>query len=279
MEAVKLVRKGWSIRKASRYLGFAPSSVSRWVRIAPADGRSTIPTKSSKPKHSPTAITKEIKDQIIIQRLTRHRCAEVVHKELSNRQINVSLSTVKRTIDRYGLTKKKSPWKRLHRSTERPLAEKPGILLQIDTIHFIESTGRRFYIYTIIDLNSRWGYAKLYNRINPKNSWLFVREAMAQAPFAFSTIQSDNGQEFSSYFTFHLNLLKIAHRHSRVRKPNDNAHVERFNRTLKDECFGLRPKHLENYQELIQPYLDYYNNHRLHFGLDLETPAQVLQRS
>lgn len=278
MEAVKLTRKGWSARKVARYTGFSPSTVTRWIKIAPADGRSTIPTKSSRPRRSPRAIAKEIKNQIIIERLTRNRCAEVVQKELSNRRITVSLSTVKRTLDRYGLTKKKSPWKRLHYSTERPKAEKPGVLLQIDTIHFRESTGRKFYAYTLIDLNSRWGCAKLYGRINPKNSWNFVREAMAQAPFAFDTIQSDHGQEFSTYFTFRLERVGIIHRHSRVRKPNDNAHVERFNRTLKDECFGPRPKHYEVYQKLLPPYLEYYNNRRLHFGLNLETPAQVLRR-
>jgi transposase InsO family protein len=203
----------------------------------------------------------------------------VVHRELNNRNIVVSLSTVKRTIDRYGLTKKKSPWKRPYISIDRPMAEKPGVLLQIDTIHFIESDGRRFYAYTIIDLNSRWGYAKLYDHINPRNSYLFILAAMAHAPFSFSMIQSDNGQEFSKGLTFHLNQLNIQHRHSRVRKPNDNAHIERFNRTLKDECFGLRPKHYEKYQPLIEPYLEYYNNQRLHLGLNLETPAQVLQRS
>jgi len=72
--------------------------------------------------------------------------------------------------------------------------------------------------------------------------------------------------------------MKIAHRHSRIRKCNGNAHIERFNRTIQEECFGVeRPVNYDRYLSLINDYLKYYNNSRLHLGLGLKTPAQVLQ--
>ena len=71
-------------------------------------------------------------------------------------------------------------------------------------------------------------------------------------------------------------------RHSRVRKPNDNAHIERFNRTIQDECLGRYiPERipLKTTKERLTAFLDYYNNERLHLGLQCSTPMEVLQRS
>lgn len=69
--------------------------------------------------------------------------------------------------------------------------------------------------------------------------------------------------------------IRMTHRHSRVRQANDNAHVERFNRTVQEECFYHLPQELALYRAL-QRYLPYYNTERLHLGLNLKTPAQVV---
>ncbi|MEW5908042.1 MAG: integrase core domain-containing protein, partial [Patescibacteria group bacterium] len=67
------------------------------------------------------------------------------------------------------------------------------------------------------------------------------------------------------------------HRHSRVRKANDNGHIERFNRTLKEECLNkVWPINPFVYQKAIDNYLPYYNNQRLHLGLNFRTPAEVI---
>jgi len=60
-------------------------------------------------------------------------------------------ASVKRTLERQGLIRKRSPWKRWHFEQERPLALKPGDLVQIDTIHLIPGA---LYIYTLIDIFS-----------------------------------------------------------------------------------------------------------------------------
>ena len=277
--AVKLVKiKGWSIRKTARYLGYNPSTISRWVKKAPSDLRKTIPTLSSRPKSHPRALSREIVSQIIKKRLRHNRCSEVVHRELEIDGINVSLSSVKRTINRAGLIRKKSPWKKWHFSLPRPEPQNKGDLLQIDTVHFVTSSKQRFYVYTVIDIHSRWAYAKVVKKISAGNSVKFLREARERAGFEFRMVQTDHGPEFTQHFTHQAELNGIMHRHSRVRKSNDNAHIERFNRTIQEECFGTRsPINYQRYLALINDYLDYYNNHRLHLGIGLKTPAQVLR--
>jgi len=224
-------------------------------------------------------LSKKVISEIVEERIKHGRCAEVIHRQLELNGTMVSLSSVKRTLKRTHLIRQRSPWKKWHYSLPRPIAENQGDLMQLDTVHFQTSSGKRFYVYTIIDLYSRWAYAKVVKRISAGISAQFLAEARLNAGFEFKMVQTDHGPEFSQYFTLATNRAEISHRHSRVRKANDNAHVERFNRTIQEECFGVeKPISFERYSGLIKSYLKYYNNQRLHLGLGLKTPAQVLQR-
>ena len=137
MNAVKLVRSGWGVRKTARYMGCSPGTITKWCSRAPADSRIGIPTQSSRPHHSPKRISQDIKDSIITERLRHSRCGAVIQKVLQNQGIKVSTSTVNRVLDRADFLKKKSKWKRLHKNTPRPLPENPGDLVEIDTIHYL----------------------------------------------------------------------------------------------------------------------------------------------
>ena len=279
MKAVSLVKKGWSIRKVARYFGFSHGAVINWIKKCPRNcsGTATIPTLPSRPKTHPNELNKEKVVAIVEQRKKNNRCAEVVHRELLNKGIVVSLSSVKRTLKRQGLIRHRSPWKRWHFSESRPEAVLAGDLVQIDTIHFVIGD-KRFYAYTLIDLASRWAYAKVSLRINTWNSLNFVKEALKHSGFNFKMIQSDHGSEFSVWLTEHLKKLGIAHRHIRVRKSNDNGHIERFNRTLQEECLNKASYNPKSFQNAINIYMPYYNKERLHLGINFKTPQQVVTR-
>jgi len=188
---------------------------------------------------------------------------------------------VKRILKRQKLLKERSPWARYHLSGERPKALAAGLLVETDSIHLMIKTSRT-YIFTLIDCYSRWAWAQATKRCNCLRALHFIRQAQIQAPFPFACIQSDHGSEFSYHFTEHLKVRGIKHRHIRVRQPNDNAHIERFNRTIQDELKGdirLYKSNLPILNESIKEYLKYYNEERLHLGLKLKTPIQVLRRS
>jgi len=279
MQAVLLVKiRGWSMRKVSRYMGVSPGTISKWCRKASLlNNRYSIPTESSRPHHSPNRVLETIRDAIVAERLKHKRCGAVIHKTLLNRNISVSLSTVNRVLDRGGFLKKRSKWKRYHRAIERPLAMFPGDLVQLDTIHIQPDISNRdksrVYIYTLLDVYSRWTYAEAFETINTWNSLIFLKHAQQLASFDFKCIQTDHGQEFSTHFTENS---KIRHRHIRIRKPNDNGHLERFNRTLQDECIKYPTKDIKEINQWIRSYLSYYNNERLHMGINFLTPAQKL---
>jgi transposase InsO family protein len=83
----------------------------------------------------------------------------------------------------------------------------------------------RMYTFTLIDVYSRWKYAKSYQKINSKTSLRFVYEVQKYAPFYFDMIQTDHGPEFGSWF---VAQVKNKHRYTRIGKPNDNSHIERL---------------------------------------------------
>ena len=270
-----LVRKKWSTRKVARHFGFNQSTIVRWFKKSVEYGYHPIPTLSSRPKHHPKELSNELIWKIFHQRLKTKRCAEVIHQELKNDGIVVSLSSVKRTLDRSGLLKKRSPYKRYHPHQDRPYPLKPGDLVEIDTIHLMVDEKKRVYIYVLIDVFSRWVYAKAHEKLNGRNSLNFIREAQAHAPFIFGMLQSDHGPEFGDWF---VEQVKKSHRYTRIGKPNDNSHVERFNRTLQEECLDRIPRKVRALNRALRKYLAYYNNERLHMGISLLAPMQLITK-
>ena len=279
-DAVRLVKyRGWSIRKVARHLGYHPSTISRWCKRDKSGGWHEIPTKNCAPKTSPNPLSEEVVKAIIAKRVGRRRCGQVIHQELLRDGVNVSLSSVQRTLDRCHLLKKRSVWKRPHDYTPRPKPTGVGAILEADTIHIVLPDGKRLYVYTLIDLYSRWAYAEAVPKIGAQQSVSFITRAKRIAPFNFQLIQTDHGSEFSTWFTHGLVRLGIKHRHARVRQKDDQAHVERFNRTIQEECLDLTAHTIPAFRKALRAYLPYYNTQRLHMGINYQTPLEVLRSS
>ena len=270
-----LVRKNWSTRKVARHFGFNQSTIVRWFKKSKVYGYHDIPTQSSRPKSHPKQLKEEVVKRIVDIRLKTKRTSEVVHKHLLNEGIKVSLNSVRRTIDRHGLMKKRNPWKRYHPPVDRPYPMKAGDLVQIDTIHRMIDKKKRLYVFVLIDVYSRWVYAKAYEKIGGKQTVRFVNEAQRHAIFNFNMLQSDHGPEFSNWFVARISKN---HRYTRIGKPNDNAHIERVNRTIQEECLDEIPNDIFKINCGLKKYLQYYNYKRLHLSLNLKTPSQLINK-
>lgn len=274
MEAVRLVRyRKWSTRKVSRYTGFSQSVIVKWCQKDPTGGWRRIPTRSARPRHHPKQLDPLVVQQILELRRQTGRTSEVIHQALLNRSVKVSLNSVRRTIDRHGLMKKRSPYKRFHPHVDRPIVQKPGDLVQLDTIHRMIDEKKRLYVFVLLDVHSRLAFAKAYAKMNARTSIKFVTAAERQARFRFTMLQSDHGPEFGSWF---VEQARKSHRYTRIGKPNDNAHIERFNRTLQEECLDKIPNDVGVINCALKKYLRYYNYERLHMGIALRTPMQLI---
>lgn len=242
-----------------------------------------VPTLSARPLYSPKAIPRQIIELVISLRQMLKRCAEVVWYHLvHDNGVSISLSSVRRILKRHHYISGRK--KRVRRDNpRRPHVTKPGELIETDTIHYIcPITKTRRYVYTVIDVYTRMAYAEIHPRILPGIAANVVLHARNELGFDFTMIQADNGPEFSRYFEQVLRGHNMPVRHTRLGRPNDNAHIERFNRTIQEECLGstitytAATKHL---QTKIYNYLEYYNFKRVHLGLQYRTPADMLRSS
>jgi transposase InsO family protein len=262
------------VRAAARHYGFSPGAIVAWKKKAVVIGLHPIPTGSSRPKHHPKELSDELVWKIFHTRMKVKRSAEVVHHILKEEGIETSLSSVKRTLDRSGLLKKRSPWKRFHPHIDRPVPERPGSLVELDTIHTMTGPKSRLYTFTLIDVYSRWTFAKSFAKMNAATSVAFVAEAQRLSGFRFLMTQTDHGPEFGSWF---VEQSGIPHRYTRLGKPNDNAHIERFNRTLQEECLDKHARTPEAFNRALKKYIKYYNAERHHFSLKFKTPVAILK--
>ena len=239
-----------------------------------------VPTRSSRPHTSPTALPQGIVGRIVYWRERHNRCAVVIHAHCLADGLQVSLASVKRVLKRLRLLRPVSKWKRYRKPIPRPNAVYPGTLVQTDTVHMVNLvTKQRVYLYTLVDVYSRWAYSEYHEHLSQQVSYGFLQRAQTRAGFQFRCIQSDNGPEYGTWLKDALIAQGILLRHSRVRKPNDNAHIERFNRTIQEECLEHRFPKPEIIHNQLQDYLAYYNEERLHLSLQCATPASMLQRS
>lgn len=263
--------------EAGRKYGVTRSAIHKWIARAHPDHRVFLETLPSRPHHHPSELPEAVIKRILGLREELHRCAPVIHAHLLQEGYQVSLASVGRVIARFGLARrrKRAPW---GSRIPRPESDQPGALVEIDTMHIARLDYSRFYIYALIDTFSRLGYARYTPHPTQKASVLVVKEALDYFGFPFRVVQSDNGPEFRQGFEYHLNRQKIQIRHSRIQRPNDNAHIERFIRTIQDECFeGKIPKE-QTAQKQLEKYLEYYNERRLHLSLGLMTPRQFVSK-
>lgn len=256
-----------------------PGTRFRWDGV-----RWDIPSLSAAPR-SPHTLSDDLVQLVLDVRDQLKRCAEVIwHYINSFLCIKISLSSVRRILKRNGKMKKpKFHRNRQYKGIPRPEVLAPGDLVEIDTIHLFNPISKqKRYIYTVIDLYTRMAYARVYKELKPINSLNTILEAEEYFGFKFKMVQSDNGLEFARYFETRLESKGIKIRHTRLGRPNDNAHIERFNRTIQEECTGnyyLESEPLKQMDDKILSYIDFYNYHRIHLSISYRTPAEMLHRS
>ena len=271
--AIRMVLSGKSTREVARYFGYNQSTILRWYqRRNEAWHNQELPTRSSRPHTSPKRTPKELEAKIINIRKETKRCSEVVYEYLKKENVAVSLSTVKRVLKRYGCLKERSRWKKRRIYPIRPDIAKQGDLVEFDTIHFVDKYNKRLYVYTALDVYSRYGYAMISKKSNTHQTLRFLKKVKEYFPFEIRCIQTDNGPEFGKFFTDNCH---IKHRHNHPRSPNENGHLERFNRTLQEEI----PKNdlcIFSKEDVLK-YLEHYNLKRMHMGIKFKTPQEMIK--
>ncbi len=147
-------------------------------------------------------------------------------------------------------------------------------VLEADTVvRFVD--GMKRYILTGVDTKMRTAFAGAYTNHGSASATDFLKRTREVLPLCPTDVQTDNGSEFALHFHEAVNEVGL-HFNTRPRSPKENAHVERFNRTLNEEFLIyhrelLRDDVTEFNRKLID-WLIWYNTRRPHWSLGMQTP-------
>jgi len=192
--------------------------------------------------------------------------------------ISVSPTTVRTWLRESGLgpagTRREMGWReflRIHR--QQVLAVD---FFTVDTVWL-----QRLYVLFFIELGSRrvhWAACTA----SPTAAWVTQQArqltwtlADRQEPFRF--LIRDRDSKFTTSFDDVFRAQRIEVVRTPFRTPQANGVAERFVRTVRAECLDwllmLNPEHVES---TLSGFVDHYNTHRPHRGLDLRPPQSPL---
>lgn len=160
-----------------------------------------------------------------------------------------------------------------------PRATTPGHI-EMDSIT-LWILGKRWFFMSVIDVATRYGYCSVVASVSSSEARRVFLEFQKHFPYPITTIQTDNGSEFLGVFHAYGLFHGITHEFIYPRSPKINGMVERFNRTIQEECIQRSDEVFydpERFKRKLTDYLTWYNTKRPHMSLRLQTPVQVLQQ-
>ena len=134
---------------------------------------------------------------------------------------------------RRGKTKGKSRRPYARRKPRTYPIQKPGDLVQIDTLTVTLGPGEVVKHFSAVDLFTRFSLAEVHTRATANLAANFLAYLTANAPFPIRAIQVDGGSEFMAEFEEACYLHNIKLFVLPPKSPKLNGHVERMQRTFK----------------------------------------------
>lgn len=136
--------------------------------------------------------------------------------------------------------------------------EYPGRLIAIDTAEKIISGCRR-YLIAFEDIYARFSSAWATKSHVSKAAEEFFELCLKVFPYSFNFLRvlTDNGSEFRKHFAERLKELHLIRYHTYPKCPQMNTHLERFNRTIREEFIDYFIYLLTNPDAFNRKLVDY----------------------
>jgi len=146
-------------------------------------------------------------------------------------------------------------------------------------VSYLNICGTFYYFCGLLDGYSRtivhW---EIREAMTEADIEIIIERAREKFPDAHARVISDNGPQFIARdFKEYIRLCGMTHVRTSPFYPQSNGKIERFHQSLKVEC--IRPKtpvSLEDGRNTVGPYVDHYNNERLHSAIGYIAPRDKL---
>ena len=255
--------------------GIARPVLSRWWARYQVEDLAGLQPQSRRPHRSPTRHPSAVAEAIDVVRDFGWGVQRIAD------ELGLGHGTVQRALERSGRN-------RLPRVPRRPVhryeKSRPGELVHLDLKYLPALDNRPEFEYAAIDDFSREGLALIARERSTITATRFLEHVLAQLPYRVEAVMTDNDMMFTMRYAFHSDRLTrfeqalqsagIEHRLIRPRSPESNGKVERFIKTIDDECFRItRPHSSRARVGALKLFLEYYNHARPHQSLGGQSPV------
>lgn len=192
--------------------------------------------------------------------------------------VAVSPATVYRVLKIAGLLNR---WNKIPSQLKKQGFDQPEFPHQHwhTDIKYVNYHGTFLFLISIIDGYSRY----IVNhdlRLNMQeyDIEITLQKAIEKYPDVKPRLISDNGSQFiSKDFAEYLKFAGLQHVRTSIAYPPSNGKIERFYRTIGEECLTKRSFiNLDDARKQISSYIEYYNTKRLHSSLFYLTPEDFM---
>lgn len=287
----RVLDEGWTAAAAAEAGGVSERTAYRWLKRYRIGGKAALEDRSSAPgqcRHRLSA------DRIeAIEALRRDR--------LTGPQIAARLSLPRSTV---GLVLRRLRLGRLRDLEPRPAVvryerSRPGELVHVDTkkLGRFETVGHRFagrgpgrhankgsgfdHVHVCIDDASRLAYSEILPSDGQQDATAFLQKALAwfrRHGVVVERVMTDNGSAYrSKLFAGALNTAGLRHIRTKPYTPRTNGKAERFIQTaLREWAYAAPYASSAERANAINPWIEHYNRHRPHAGIQGLSPWQRL---
>ena len=248
----------------------------RWWQRYAAGGAAALRPRSRRPHHSPTQVPAAAEAAILAWRTRGLGPARIAL------QVAPSVSTVYRTLVRHGRSQLHPP---VRRSVQRYEKTRPGELVHIDLKYLPSLENRAEFEFAAVDDFTREAVVWIAGARTTRNATTFLEHLVEVLPYPIEAVMTDNDLVFTMRFAYYrqrrtrfedaCRSLGICHRRLRPHAPESNGKVERFIKTIDDECLAVaQPQTCAARTGVVTDFVWYYNHQRPHLSLAGQTPVQ-----
>jgi transposase InsO family protein len=286
---------GANVSRTARHFGYSRPTVYRWLgrferlRLETLEDRSSAPRR----RRRPTWTIDELRAVRSVRETYPRWGKDKLRVLLARAGIRLSSSMIGRILARLrhsGELREPAVRRRMSvhgRRWARPYAvrrpadwvvERPGDLVELDTLDIRPLPGKIWKQFTARDVISRWDTVELGRQATAAAAAAVLDRLAERMPFPVRAISIDNGSEFMAQFEAACQARGVRLFVLPPRSPKLHGAVERANRTHTEEFYEVTSAEpeLEAFQAELLAWEHTYNTIRPHQALGYLTPAEFL---
>ena len=269
-------QQGVTLTALSTEFGVSREVLSRWWSRYQADDLAGLQPRSRRPHTSPTQLAPRLEARVLTLRHRRLSAARIAH------ELGLGQGTVQRLLEAHGVNQLSRPPRTKPKRFEK---QRPGELVHIDFKYLPAlRNARHDFEFAAVDDFSREAVVWITTESTSAAATTFLERVAAALPYPIEAVLTDNAFAFTMRHARHADrrtrfqdacaTMGIAHHLLRPYAPQSNGKVERFFRTVNDECLHIRPLFTFGARSrAVDDFVWFYNHERPHFSLAGMTPV------